>query len=188
MTNPERMPWHLNGRQVAEWLGVSTKTVSQRDYPRTGKIGSEVLYDIREVLRVEAIKGMAISEGGVEIGHEAEKALWTRARRVAQDLDNLERLNLVAPVELFGSAFDQFCAHVSQVLEGLPGDIRRADPEISARSLEVIESKVAKFRNVAADACARLAKDVGSPGDIPARADWSEDTADQAAHDRGAMG
>jgi len=63
---------------------------------------------------------------------------------------------VIAPVEIFSTAFEEFSDLVCQTLEGLPGDIRRADPEVSNRSLEAIETKIAEFRNLAADKCAAL--------------------------------
>ena len=181
MSDVSREPWELNGRQVAAWLGVSTKTVSQRNYPNKGKYGAEVIYDIREVFRVEGAKRVVVTDDGDPQDHEAEKLLWTKSRRIAQDLENYERTGLLAPVEVFASAFEEFCGLVSQTLEGLPGDIRRADPEISARSLEIVEVKVAEFRNLAADKCASLSQGIGDGAAISERVVGTDGTENKTA-------
>lgn len=165
MATDTRKPWLLNGQGVAEWLGVTPKTVSVRNFPSVGQDGRSILYDIREILRLETARGLHALRGedeGEIIDHEAEKARLTKARRVSQELDNLERVGAVAPVELFGAAFDGFCNQVVQTLEGIPGDVRRADPEISARSIELIEAKIASFRNLASDKCVALRADLAA--------------------------
>jgi len=148
--------WIMNGRKAAEWLGVAPSTFSERGYRPIERKGNQSLYDVRSLIQKEAVRGFHETADGEVIDYDAEKARLTKARRVAQELDNYERMGLLAPVELFSTAFEEFTGLVCQTLEGLPGDIRRADPEVSNRSLETIEAKVADFRNLAADKCSAL--------------------------------
>ncbi len=172
------MPWHLNGRQVAEWLGVSTKTVSQRDYPRTGKIGSEVLYDIREVIRVEAVKGLSLSEDGEEIDHPAEQARLTKARRIAQEIENEREQGRLRPVAEVEVAITEALSPVAAALDSLPMAIKRSCPELSQTAIEMVEREIATMRNALAD---DHITDSGESG-------TGEDTASSVSADGGGMG
>ena len=157
-------PWHFQGSDCAAILGISKSTFSERAYAPDGQVGRSKYYDLRAVLRADLVSGLVEADDGEIIDIDVERARLTKARRIAQDLDNYERTGLLAPVEVFASSFNEFCGEVCQTLEGLPGDIRRADPEISARSLEIVEVKVAEFRNLAAHKCERLSQSVcGTP-------------------------
>jgi len=154
-------PWHFQGSDCAAILGISKSAFSERGYEPDAQVGRSKYYDLRSIIRADLVGGLVEVEAGEVIDIEAERARLTKARRIAQELDNYERSGLLAPVEVFASSFNEFCGEVCQTLEGLPGDIRRADPEISARSLEVVEVKVAEFRNLAAHKCERLSQSVG---------------------------
>lgn len=152
MANFKREAWHLNGRQVAEWLGVSPKTVSQRDYPRASEpSGREAVYDVREVLRIDAARGLVLVEDGEAIDHDAEKARLTKARRIAQELDNAETEKRLRPLEEVESAIIQTLSPVAAMLDALPMAIKRDCPELSAYGVERIERTIATARNTLAD-------------------------------------
>lgn len=147
-------PWHLSASECARWLGIARNTFSDRGYAPAIQIGRKTYFDIRQVVIESARAGIVSgAEDDEDIDLQYQRARLTRAQADLAEMSVLAEKNAVAPVELFGSAFDDFSGLVVQALEGLPGDIRRADPEISNRSLEVIERKIADFRNLAADKC-----------------------------------
>jgi len=97
VTETTRKPWHLSGRDCAAALDIAPSTFSEREYVPALKDGRRKFYDIRHIIRAEAISGVhAISDGEV-IDHDAEKARLTKARRIAQELDNAEREGKLRP-------------------------------------------------------------------------------------------
>ena len=151
MADSPRDPWHLNGREVAKWLGVSTKTVSQRNYPNLGKHGAQVIYDIREVLRIEGAKGLVISSDGETIDHDIEKARLTKEQRIAKELENAETQRRLRPVEEVEAAIYDALSPVASALDSLPMSIKRACPELSQHGVELVEREIATMRNALAD-------------------------------------
>ena len=145
-------PWIMNGRGLAQWLGVSEKTVSVRAFPSVGKDGRSILYDVREIIRIETARGLhAVEADGGVIDHEAEKARLTKARRIAQEFDNAESEKRLRPVEEVEAAITDTLTPVCAMLDALPMSIKRVCPELSQRAVEMVEREIAKARNQLAD-------------------------------------
>lgn len=167
MNASERRPWHLNGRETAEWLGVSKQTVSDRAYPKI-KSGRESLYDIREVLRIETLRNAApVGDDGGQIDHEAEKARLTKARRVAQELENEEAQGRLRPVSEVEAAIFDALSPVAAGLDSLPMAIKRVCPELSGRGVELVEREIARMRNDLADDHITEPSESGAGNDAP---------------------
>jgi len=99
----------------------------------------------------EAISGIhAISDGEV-IDHDAEKARLTKARRIAQELDNAEREGKLRPIAEAADAVEAALVPVCAMLDSLPLQIKRECPELSHQSVETMQRTIAKSRNALAD-------------------------------------
>ena len=151
MVQSERKPWHLNGRQVAEWLGLSTKTVSDRDYPKT-RSGREAIYDIREVIGIDAVKGLALlSDDGETIDINYQRARLTKAQAGLAELTLASEQGRLRPVEEVEEAILAALTPVVGMLDSLPLAIKRECPELSHTAVEQIERTIATARNQLAD-------------------------------------
>lgn len=158
-------PWHLTASECARWLGIARNTFSDRGYTPAIQEGRKKLFDIRDVVAANARAGIVPgADAQADIDLQYEKARLTKAQADLAEMNVFVQQNALAPVELFGATFEDFAGQIVLALEGLPGDIRRAEPEIGARSLEVIERKIADFRNLAADLCVKLSGAVERSG------------------------
>jgi len=143
--------WIMNGRKAAEWLEIAPSTFSERGYRPVERSGNQVLYDVRPLIQKEAVRGFHETASGEVVDYDAQRARLTKAKADLAELDVLRKQGLIIPADILSDAFQKYTGIVCQTLEGLPGDIRRTDPQVSNRSIEMMEAKVAEFRNLAAD-------------------------------------
>jgi len=181
MSKDNLEPWHLSATDCARWLGIARSTFSERGYAPALELKKRKYFDVRELIAEKAVAGI-VSENGETVDHDFHNARLTKAKADIAEVKALREHGQIAPIELFTVAFQDFAGLICQSLEGLPGGVRRADPEISVRAIETIENQIAEFRNLAADKCTSLAQDVCNEADLPGGAGGCEpDTQDEAA-------
>lgn len=178
MSDVELKPWHLPAGACADYLGITKSSFSRKGFEPVAKRGREVLYDITQICLIAASKGKHELSDGEEIDHELEKARWTQARRIAQELENDEAQGRLRPVEEVETAIIEALTPVAAGLDSLPMAIKRACPELSARGVELVEREIARMRNALAD------DDITGPGETGA----GENAARSVSADGGGVG
>lgn len=182
MSQNTRESWHITASECAKWLDIARNTFSDRGYSPAIEIKNRKYYDIRQII-AETSRAGIVAGDDENIDQNYQRARLTRAQADLAEISALRERGLIAPTDLFATTFEDFSGLVCQTLEGLPGDIRRTDPQIGVRALETIETKIAEFRNLAADKCAQLAEKLGGGTPCSNRADVLPDTEDEAAED-----
>ena len=151
MSDEPVKPWHLPAGVCADYLGITKSSFSRRGYDAVAKSGRQVFYDITEICRFEMSRGKYEAEDGEEIDHPAEQARWTKARRIAQELENEREQGRLRPVAEVDAAVTDALSPVAAALDSLPMAIKRACPELSQTAIEMVEREIATMRNALAD-------------------------------------
>jgi len=147
-TTFKREPWHLTGRECAAYLKIAPSTFSERGHAPVAVEGNSKLYDIREIVQSDRPKnGVFVDSDGVEFDHEVEKAKWTQARRIAQDLANEERLAELAPPAVMAAQYRADLDALCGLLDRVPGVIREAWPDAPEAVFERVGSRVHAMRS-----------------------------------------
>jgi len=139
-------------KTVAKLLDLTTARVGQLakegiiTKQNNGRYSAEAIPQYVRWLRQKAF-GKDVSTGDTNT---------ERARLLKAQADKLERENriadgLVAPVYQLTDALVNVLSQQVAILEAIPNNVKRKNPAISAREIEVIKKEIAKARNLAAD-------------------------------------
>jgi len=110
--------------------------------------GNRKLYDIREIVQADKPKdGVFVDSDGVEFDHEVEKARWTKARRIAQDLANEERMAELAPPSVMAVQYRSDLDALCKLLDRVPGVIREAWPDAPEAVFERVSPRLDAMRD-----------------------------------------
>ena len=88
----------------------------------------------------------------------AERAALAREQRIGQALKNAVAQGEFAPIGLLADVLAQAAATVAQRFDALPGDLRRACPDLTDHQLEQLSRALASARNEWVKATASLAE------------------------------
>lgn len=133
--------------RFGEMVGISqpavSDLVSRGVLQEGGTAGEWLLAYCGRLREVAAGRG---SMGG-ELDLVQERAALARAQRVGQDIKNEVAAGTYAPVDLLARVLGAASAAVVERLEGLPGRLQKALPDLPQEAHEVIATVVAAARN-----------------------------------------
>jgi phage terminase Nu1 subunit (DNA packaging protein) len=130
-------------------VGISQPTVSDlmsRGVITEGATAGVCLREYCANLREMAAGRMAA--GDLDLATERARLAREQADKVA--MQNSVTRNELAPVYLIEDVLAKAGARAARILDTIPGVIRRREPSISAETIKVIESDIAKVRNICA--------------------------------------
>lgn len=82
---------------------------------------------------------------------QQERALLTASQRRKLDRENDLEEKLVAPVELLTSALIQAARQIIPILDSLPMEMKRDNPELTGHDIQLAKKSICKCRNLIAD-------------------------------------
>ena len=141
--------WHKDVQECLLWCGRDRNWFSAQGFEKHGRDptdGRRSLYDVRQVC-LRAFSSPVVDDDGEVIDHDAEKARLTKARRIAQELDNAERELELRPVFEVSEAIVAALTPVVAMLDNLPVSIKRVCPALSQTGVEKMERAIAESRN-----------------------------------------
>lgn len=110
---------------------------------------------IRAQVSGQARRPEAAEESGDISGLEQKKLeedyLWTKERRIAQQLKNEIASRQQVPTEFAMFALSRLAAEVAAILDTLPLTLKRRHPDLETRHLDTLNRELARARNQAAD-------------------------------------
>jgi len=158
----DRQAHWLNKSEMAASLGISVQAFDRWGVTPVARIGREAFFDVRSVLdnrlaqasRKYAPSGEAEGEEGLD--PLAEKKLLQEKLRLTAELadtqaikNEVKRRTLV-PVDFALFAFSRIAAQIGSVLDTIPLQLRRRNPDLDARHVEAMQREIALARNLAA--------------------------------------
>lgn len=145
----KRPPWLKDVSQCLRWSGRDRNWFSAQGFEKFGKDptdGRKSLYDVREVCA--RAMGFAFLSDGDDVPNKAEEdARLTKARRVAQELDNAERTGELAPLDVMSAQYRSDLTALAALLDAVPMQVKRAWPEVPGVVIDEIDRNLAKMRN-----------------------------------------
>jgi phage terminase Nu1 subunit (DNA packaging protein) len=142
-------------KDFAQLIGVSEATVSgliDRGVIQRGDTAAQWLLDYCEHLR-EVAAGRA-SAG--ELNLVQERARLAKEQADERAMKNAVLRNEYAPYELLTLAAANAGSQIAQILDALPGVLKRRCPHLQPHDLELIQAEVVKARNAAAGISIKL--------------------------------
>jgi phage terminase Nu1 subunit (DNA packaging protein) len=93
----------------------------------------------------------------IDVEPSSDDLLHHRTRLAAAQAEQIEIRNAVArreyaPVAMLEDALARRCRQMAKILERLPIELKRRNPELTAADIELVEVEIARLRNIAADA------------------------------------
>jgi len=149
-------------KHIAHMLGVDLRSVTNfqnnADHPlpihrREKRGGKGHEYDTREVLKWHVAKEMRkFSSGsgdGEAINYEDERARLTKEQADAMSIKNEEARRNLIPRWVLEWALENIASQIAAVLDSVKHEIKKKDKKVSSRSLDIVESALARGRNIA---------------------------------------
>ena len=145
-------------REAAEHVVISARRF--RVLAKTGVLptskgrGGYNLDEVR-LAYIKYLRGIATGQVKDGDGEEASEQDYEtlieqeRHRKLKRENDIAD--GLVAPVDQLTEALTGVLSQQVAILEAIPNNVKRKNPAISARDIEVIKKEIAKARNLAAD-------------------------------------
>ncbi len=145
-------------REAAEHVDISARRF--RVLAKTGVLptskgrGGYNLDEVR-LAYIKYLRGIATGQVKDGDGEEASEQDYEtlieqeRHRKLKRENDIAD--GLVAPVDQLTEALTGVLSQQVAILEAIPNNVKRKNPAISARDIEVIKKEIAKARNLAAD-------------------------------------
>lgn len=162
----ELLRMRVSQADFARLIGVSEARVSQMVadgiIPAGGELGLWLALYCERLREQAAGRGQELT---------IERAALAKAQRIGQEIKNAVAQGEFAPVGLLGDVLAAASAAVVDRFDGLPGQLRKACPDLPAEAREAIEKTIASARNEWIRSSAELAI---------ARMDDLADTGDEA--------
>ena len=154
----------MNKTQMAASLGISIQAFDKWGVEPICKIGRNTYFDARSVVenrladaslkqqlgRLKHQPELDEDTSDLEQKKMEEDYLWTRERRIAQQLKNEIAAQQQVPTEFANFALSKISAEMASILDTLPLTMRRKHPDLEARHLNTLNRELAKARNQAA--------------------------------------
>ncbi len=143
------MKEQITQKAFGEMVGVSQPAVSDlvaRGVLKAGDSAGAWLLSYCGNLR-EVAAGR-VASGDLDLA--AERARLARAQADKIEMQNAERRRELAPAYLIEEVLAKAGAKVAGILDAIPGAIKRRELNLSAESVKVIQTEIAKARNMAA--------------------------------------
>lgn len=146
---------------LIDWTGMGFRTIKKRldeaglqplnAGTRSGKGRAGMDYDSTKALPIlyAAAKGAPGAEGELDLTKERAKLAAEQARKYAREND-LEEAKL-APIEVIKDTLEQVAAQMVPLLEALPLEMKRRNPNLTAHDIMMVQKCIAKCRNAIAD-------------------------------------
>ena len=138
----------ISQARFGDLVGISQQAVSDlvtRGVLPPGATASQWLRAYCARLR-EVAAGRASMDGG-ELDLVQERAALARAQRIGHDIKNEVAAGTYAPIDLLARVLGAASGAVVERLEGLPGRIQKAVPDLPDAVLDVIMTVVGSARN-----------------------------------------
>lgn len=163
---------HPTQSDLAIHLDLSDRSIRELEQklnlpPDYSRAAFRVAY-LRNLREVAAGRASQVADS---LDLAAERAALAKAQRVGQEIKNAVAQGEFAPVGLLGDVLAAASAAVVDRFDGLPGQLRKACPDLPAEAREAIEKTIASARNEWIRSSAELAI---------ARMDELADTGDEA--------
>jgi phage terminase Nu1 subunit (DNA packaging protein) len=134
--------------QFGALVGISQPAVS--DLVRSGTLpaeatGDEWLLAYCHRLREQAAGRMGNEEGGLSL--TGERAALAKAQREGIEIMNAVKRGQYAPITLLSEVLAMASQSVAERFEHLPGQLRKACPDLPAIAIDQVMSTVASARN-----------------------------------------
>lgn len=135
---------------IGKAVNLSSKQVGRHIkngvFPDDGTLGEYALARIRWL---EARVSGGSNEGDVD--YTEERARLTKEQRIGQELKNAQLRKELAPITMLTAALAKQAAKISAIFHGLPGQMKRKLPQLTATDLDVVDRVVVKCMNTVAN-------------------------------------
>lgn len=139
----------LNQADFGALVGVSQQAISDliaRGVLTEGASADRWLKEYCGHMREVAAGRLA--DGGLDLA--AERARLAKAQADKVEMQNAERRGELAPVAMMELVLANVGVKVGRILDTIPAMVRRRVPAADAKTIDAIESDIAKCRNMAA--------------------------------------
>lgn len=137
--------------KVAKHLDLGVSSVSHW-FAKQGLDWRSMTIDQVRVAYIRSLREQAAGRSNVDgdLDLVTERAALAKAQRERVELQNAVTRQELAPVSTVEEVLAKAGARVSGILDGIPGMVRRRNPDLPASTIDAIRDEIAKARNVAA--------------------------------------
>lgn len=154
----KKQPHWLNHKQMSQALGISPVAFREWGVQSVAKIGSNVYYEVGDVLRNrlqhQAAKHQAQPEQATDKelarAEREEKLRLTKAQAEGQEIKNAQLRKELAPVAVIEWVIAKAGGQISAILDALPLQLKKRNPKLTAANIETIRREIVKVQNAAA--------------------------------------
>ena len=136
---------------LSKLTGQSYRTLRKRleeaGVVSVSKKGRKFLFESKEALPV--LYGQGLDETKLQLDQERAKLAQQQERKLKRENDIAE--GLFAPVSLITEALEKSACQIIPVLESLPLEMKRMNPELTGHDIQLAKKSIARCRNAIAD-------------------------------------
>lgn len=115
-----------------------------------GNSGKSIFYDSAEANRAIWANDPKAKNDNPEFEKERTLLVMEQRRKLSRENDLAE--GLVAPVETITQILSIACKQIASTLDALPLTLKKRNPNLTSRDIELVRKEIAKCRNAAAKA------------------------------------
>jgi phage terminase Nu1 subunit (DNA packaging protein) len=143
----------LNKTAMAASLGISTQALDKWGVRPVAKVGRSVYFTVADVLanRFQNVASKQQPEYPEDeengCGYDYERYRLTKAQADNMEIKNELAKGKAAPVNILQMCLSKVAGEVAGLLDGIPLDVKRKDPNLDSQSIENIKRICVKAQN-----------------------------------------